>query len=465
MAIEHKGEVRSNAVRQVIDEREPAALRTYTPTQLAIARSAGVFHWSADGRKLYDYTSGVLVSNLGHNPVEWQKRFLGYMGWLETPRGTGYFESVPLTAYNAITTIESDAVRRLVANLQSRPGGTRLEQIMWAASGSEAIQKALWAALAVDPARDLIVATRDGFHGKKGLAEAVTGSERDRNRDPRVRFISFPTDECRDVTQRDAPFDPAPYRAELEAIKSENRGIACLITEPYLGGGGSFHPPAAYLQLLQDFCRSHGIVFILDEIQANFGRTGKMYAFETYGLEPDIVVLGKGLGNGVPAACAAGRADVFRALGYGEASDTFSANPLCCAAVLATLDVFESRDILGEARKSSAIIEAGLLSLKELPFVEHVRGEKGGMVWGVEMKAWGGKTESEIARACVLAAYQGDADGRAVHLMGALAGKVLRIAPPLTITEAEAHDSIAALAACFAQLQVQLSETSATTSA
>jgi 4-aminobutyrate aminotransferase / (S)-3-amino-2-methylpropionate transaminase / 5-aminovalerate transaminase len=465
MAIEHEGEVRSNAVRQVIDDREPVALRTYTPTQLAIARSAGVFHWTADGRKLYDYTSGVLVSNLGHNPVEWQKKFLGYMGWSGTPTGAGYFESIPLTAYNAMTTIEADAVRRLAANLQSRPGGARLEQIMWAASGSEAIQKALWAALALDPARDLIVATRDGFHGKKGLAEAVTGNERDKNRDARVRFISFPKDECRDVTLRDAPFDPAPYRAELEAIAAENRGIACLITEPYLGGGGSYHPPRAYLQMLQDFCRTHGVVFILDEIQANFGRTGQMYAFETYGLEPDIVVLGKGLGNGVPAACAAGRSDVFRALGYGEASDTFSANPLCCAAVLATLDVFESQDVLGAARRSSAIIEDGLLSLKALPFVAHVRGEKGGMVWGIEVTAWEGSTASEVARACVLAAYRGDEEGRAVHLMGPLAGTVLRIAPPLTITEAEARESVAALAACFGSLRLQPAKTVATTSA
>lgn len=465
MTIEHSGEPRSNAIRRTIDAREPAALRTYTPTQLAIARSAGVFHWTADGRKLYDYTSGVLVSNLGHNPVEWQQGFLRYMGWVDIPTEPGYFESVPLTAYNAITTIEAEAVRRLAANLQASPGGTRLEQIMWAASGSEAVQKALWAALAVDPARELIIATRDGFHGKKGLAEAVTGSERDKNRDPRVRFISFPKDECRDLSLRDAPFDPAPYRAELEAIRAEGRGIACLITEPYLGGGGSYHPPAAYLQMLQAFCRSHGIVFILDEIQANFGRTGKMYAFETYGLEPDIVVLGKGLGNGVPAACAAGRADVFRALGYGEASDTFSANPLCCAAVLATLDVFESQDVLGQARRSSQIIEEGLLGLKQLPFVAHVRGEKGGMVWGVEMQAWGGRTDAEIARECVLAAYRGDRDGRAVHLMGPLAGKVLRIAPPLTITEGEARESVAALGACFADLRARLSEASASTPA
>ena len=205
-------------------------------------------------------------------------------------------------------------------------------------------------------------------------------------------------------------------------------------------------------------------MFILDEIQANFGRTGNMYAFETYGLEPDVVVLGKGLGNGVPAACAAGRAGIFGALGYGEASDTFSANPLGCAAVLATLDVFESQDVLGDARRPSAIVEDGLIALKELPFIAHVRGEKGGMVWGVEVTAFAGKTANEMANACVLSAYRGDEKGRAVHLMGPLAKHVLRIAPPLTMTEAEARDSVAALAACFANLRSQLSETSVTAS-
>ena len=127
--------------------------------------------------------------------------------------------------------------------------------------------------------------------------------------------------------------------------------------------------------------------------------------------------------------------------------------------------MFESRDVLGGARRSSAIIEEGLLALKELPFVSHVRGEKGGMVWGVEIDAWAGRTASDIARACVLAAYRGDSDGRAVHLMGPLASRVLRIAPPLTITEAEARESIDVLARCFANLRVELSETSATTSA
>src|SRR5205085_2892292 len=143
-------------------------------------------------------------------------------------------------------------------------------------------------------------------------------------------------------------------------------------------------------------------VFILDEVQSNFGRTGDLFAYETYGLEPDIVVLGKGLGNGVPVAAAAGRADVFATLDYGEGSDTWSANPLCCAAVLATLDAFAERDVIGHARQVSAVVEEGLVRLKGLPFVAHVRGEKGGMVWGIETRDHAGKTAAEWANALVL---------------------------------------------------------------
>ncbi len=139
MAIRHPGEPKSNELRELIAEKEPLALRTYTPSQLVISKSAGVFHWTADGRKLYDYTSGVLVSNLGHNPENWQRRFLGYMGWKGAPAGNGYFDAVPLTAYNAATAIEAEAVRRLVANLQSKPGGKRLQQVLWAASASIAV--------------------------------------------------------------------------------------------------------------------------------------------------------------------------------------------------------------------------------------------------------------------------------------------------------------------------------------
>jgi 4-aminobutyrate aminotransferase-like enzyme len=443
--LHHPDESSSNAARDLAARREPKALRTYTPTQAVLARSAGVYHWTPEGRRLYDFTSGVLVANLGHNPIRWMQRFLANMHWpapslrVSSPE---YFDALPMTAYNAITGVETEASRRLAELLQSRPGGRRLEQVFWAASGSEAIQKALWAALARDPAREMILATRYGFHGKKGLAGAVTGCETDHDRDPRVRFVSFPMAECTDVSLRDRPFDPEPSRRELEALRHQfGRRLGVLITEPYLGGGGSYHPPKPYLQLLQTFCRENDLIFILDEVQSNFGRTGELFAYETYGLEPDIVVLGKGLANGVPVAAAVGRADVFATLDYGEGSDTWSANPLCCAAVLATLDEFAERDVLGPCRRSSAIIEQGLVRLKELPLVARVRGEEGGMVWGVEMQDHAGRTAPDWANAVVLACYRGDG-GDGIHLLGPLAKKVLRIAPPLVIREDEARQAM-----------------------
>jgi 4-aminobutyrate aminotransferase-like enzyme len=359
-----------------------------------------------------------------------------------------------MTAYNAVTPLEIEATQRLLSVLQSRPGGARLQQVMWAASGSEAVQKALWAALARDRSRDVILATRFGFHGKKGLAGAVTGCETDRDRDPRVHFISFPMAECDDVTKRDAPFDPAPYGKELDDLLHQfGRRLCALITEPYLGGGGSYHPPRAYLQLLQQFCRQNDVVFILDEVQSNFGRTGDLFAYETYGLEPDIAVLGKGLGNGVPVAAAVGRADLFASLEYGEASDTWSANPLCCAAVLATLEEFAATDVLAQSRRASAIVEAGLVRLKRLPFIAHVRGEKAGMVWGVETCDHAGKSAADWANAIVLACYRGDAaTGDGIHLLGPLAKKVIRIAPPLVLTEAQAESAMALVQAQVANL-------------
>ena len=319
--IQHAREPLANAEREVLSALEPHALRTFTPTQAVLARSAGVYHWTPDARRLYDFTSGVLVSNLGHNPTRWMEAFSRHMSWpdpdatvVSPPGGVpkGYFVAAPMTAYNAITPVEVEANKRLLRLIRGAPGGGRMERVLWAASGSEAIQKALWAAQARDRSRPMIVATRFGFHGKKGLANAVTGSEADAERDPRVRFVTFPTAECRDLALRDGPFDPAPYQQELDALLHlHGSKIGTLITEPYLGGGGSYHPPKAYLQLLQRFCRDNDIVFILDEVQSNFGRTGAMFAFETYGLEPDIVVLGKGLGNGIPVAAAVGRADVF----------------------------------------------------------------------------------------------------------------------------------------------------------
>jgi len=453
VTVEHPAEPDSNRVRRRIVECEPLGLRTYTPSLAVLARSAGSYHFTPEGRRLADFTSGVLVTNLGHHPSRWWSRVHRYMGLPEAADEVedDFIEAVPLSAYNAVTDIERLACERLLANLRAQPGGARMEHVMWAASGSEAIQKALWASLHRRAGAEMILATRGGFHGKKGLAGAVTGSETSPERDPRVRFIRFPQDECHSVDRRREPIDLEPYRRELAALHGElGDRIACLITEPYLGGGGSYHPQKEYLQLLDAFCHRHDVVFILDEIQANFGRTGPMYAFTHYGVEPDIVVLGKGLANGIPVDAAVGRADVLATLDYGEASDTWSAHPLGCAAVLATLDEFEQGNVLEHAAELSQVIEAGLRRLDRLPAVEAIRGE--GTVWGVACAAVGARSAETVACEIVEACYVGDRAGRAIHLLGPLAGNVLRIAPPLVMPLDEARSYFDAMVEIVAQV-------------
>ena len=198
-----------------------AALRTFTPSLAVLERSAGSYHWTPEGRKLADFTSGVLVTNLGHNPARWWRRVIDtWACGTSIRRASSFVTAVPLTAYNAVTELETHGHRdaRRSALLQSQPGGARCEQVLWAASGSEAIQKALWAALDRRPGENIILATRHGFHGKKGLAGAVTGSETDPERDPRVRFIGFPREECINIERRRQPLDLAPYIAELSGL-------------------------------------------------------------------------------------------------------------------------------------------------------------------------------------------------------------------------------------------------------
>ncbi len=416
--IKHKGETNANAVRQRLVNVSGRGLRTYTPTQVVLKKAKGCYIWSVDGKKLIDFTSGVLVTNLGHAHPLFEKLL------------SAYGKGLPLNAYNMVVPIEVEASERIVKSMKS----PKAQKILWAASGSEGIQKAIWAAQHRHPERKIIVATRGGFHGKKGLAGDVTG-EKSANRN--VRWISFPMQENRPKSF---------YQAELDALAKKHPGqIALVVTEPYLGAKGSFHPPKWYHQMLQAWCEKLDAAFIFDEVQSCHGRTGNMYAFESYEVQPDLVVLGKGLANGVPAAAVVGRADLIDSLNYGEASDTFSATPQACAAVCATLDVFKKEKVVQNCRKMAKIMRKRLEALADkFPFVKDVRGE--GLVYGVEM------ADDEIANRCVLEAYRGIGK-RGVHFLGPLAGKVLRVSPPLVITRDEIDEAFGILDRSWARIR------------
>ena len=406
--IQHEGEPLGNAVRRRLDAVLGKGQRTYTPSQLVVAKAKGCHLWTVDGRKLIDFTSGVLVVSLGHAHPEFERRYRAYC------------RKLPRNAYNMVAPVEVEAAERLVKSMDY----PKAQKVLWAASGSEGIQKAMWCALHRHPERPYMVATRGGFHGKKGLAGDVTGES---SPNPNVLFVSFPMYEEK---------PPAFYQQELDALAETYRGrIALLITEPYLGAKGSFHPPKWYHQLLQAWCEKHDIAFILDEVQSCHGRTGEMYAFQTYGIQPDLVVLGKGVANGEPAAAAVGRADLIDTLDYGEASDTYSGNPRACAAICATFDVFKKERIVRHARKMGKRMQRRLNGLIDrFPFVKAVRGE--GLVYGVEI------VDDATANQCVLEAYLGTGR-KGVHFLGPLAGKVLRVSPPLIITKSELDEAFA----------------------
>ncbi len=140
--IEHIGDEVSNEVRRRISRTEPKSLRTPTSSMAVIKQSAGSFHWTPEGHKLADFSSGVLVANLGHNPISWWNRVLQLLGVSDLREATGdYLKAGPLTAYNAATGLEAEACERLLANLRNQAGGDHMEQVLWAASGSEAIQR------------------------------------------------------------------------------------------------------------------------------------------------------------------------------------------------------------------------------------------------------------------------------------------------------------------------------------
>src|SRR4029079_19704531 len=133
--IEHAGEEKSNAIRRRLADVEPHCIRTFTPSMAVLAKSAGCYHWTPEGRKLADFSSGVLVMNLGHNPSRWWQRIKDYLGLHNLSAAGEFTEAVTLNAYNAVTEVEMLATERLINLMRQQSGGARCEQVLWAASG------------------------------------------------------------------------------------------------------------------------------------------------------------------------------------------------------------------------------------------------------------------------------------------------------------------------------------------
>jgi 4-aminobutyrate aminotransferase/(S)-3-amino-2-methylpropionate transaminase len=223
--------------------------------------------------------------------------------------------------------------------------------------------------------------------------------------------------------------------------------IAAVIIEPVLGEGGFVVPPSGYLTAVADACRRHGILVIADEIQTGFGRTGRLFACEHEGLEPDLIVTAKSLAAGLPLAAVIGRAELMDSPDAGGLGGTYAGNPVACAAAHAVLDLFESGELCARGEAIGARIEARALEwARTWPLIGDIR-RRGGMV-GLELvrdrttrEPAGTETQDIVRRACE----------RGVLLIAAgTFGNVVRFLAPLSISDDELDEGLDVLAGCFA---------------
>jgi 4-aminobutyrate aminotransferase-like enzyme len=318
-----------------------------------------------------------------------------------------------------------------------------LDKCFFLSTGSEAIEGAI-RIMKRKTGKFEIISFYGAFHGrtyaalsagglagpKKGYGPAIPGSIR----------VPFP------YCYR-CPFKADPETCDMlcldyvdDAVRANSTGsLAGVLAESYLGAAGFIFPPQGWFKRLEEWLRSRGLLFTLDEVQSSFGRTGKFFAMEWEGLTPDLVCIGKGIGSGAPVSAIAARGDVISVLGPGEMSSTMGGNPVSSAAVSAVVDIMKRERLEENALRIGQLMKSRLLEMKERgPLIGDVRGM--GLVMGVELVKDKATKEPapDLTRKLIDLAAQ---NGLLVGSVG-IFSNVIRVAPPLVITEAEAHESL-----------------------
>ncbi len=300
--------------------------------------------WDVEGKRYIDFASGISVLNTGHlHPrvraaAEAQLREFSH----------ACFQVTPYESYVAL----AERLNRLV------PGDTAKKTLLMS-TGAEAVENAIKIARAYTR-RSGLIAFGGGFHGRTMMALALTG----KMVPYKQGFGPFPA-EC-----YHAPF-PVDYHgvsvdASVEALIAmfhadlDPSRVAAMIVEPVLGEGGFYIAPPEFLRELRRLCDEHGIVLVVDEIQTGFARTGRMFAVEYAGIEPDIVTMAKSLAGGFPLSAVTGKAEIMEAPGPGGLGGTYAGSPLACAAALAVIDVIEQDKLADRALRIGDLIASRL---------------------------------------------------------------------------------------------------------
>lgn len=323
-----------------------------------VARAEGTRVWDTEGREYLDFIGGIGVLNTGHRHprvIDAAKR------QLDTLMHTCF----QVASYDGYVELAA----RLNAIVAGGPNKTLL-----LSTGVEATENAVKIARAYTN-RPGVIAFNGAFHGRTlmGLTLTASSTGYKQNFGPfasEVYHTPFPY-EYRGVSSADA------LRALQQLFDSRvaPSQVACVIIEPQLGEGGFVPAPVAFMRELRRLCTAHGIVLIIDEIQTGFGRTGKMWAYEHYDIEPDLVTMAKSLGGGLPLSAVVGKAAIMDAPTPGGLGGTYAGNPVACAAALAVLDVFENEHVLAQAERQAAATSAALTAMAARhPQVGDVRG-------------------------------------------------------------------------------------------
>jgi 4-aminobutyrate aminotransferase / (S)-3-amino-2-methylpropionate transaminase / 5-aminovalerate transaminase len=393
-------------------------------TSIAVVHAEGAVLTDADGNRLIDFGGGIGVVNTGHR----------HPAVVEAVRAQlDRFAHVcfPVSTYEPYV--------ELAERLNRLTPGTHEKRTFFVNSGAEAVENAVKVARFFT-GRQAVICFEHGFHGRTNLAMALTSKVMPYKKGfgpfaPEVYRIPYPY--CYRCAE-----GPSGGRccmadaARLEQILASTvdpASVAAIIMELELGEGGFVPAPVEYVQALAAFARQHGMLFIADEIQTGFGRTGKLFASEHYGLVPDLIAMAKSLAGGLPLAAVTGRADVMEAPQIGGLGGTYGGNPLACAAALAVLDAMESERIPARAQRTGDRVKARFRQwADQFACIGDVRG-LGAMV-GMELVT---DRESRAPDKALTARILAGALERGLVLLSAgTFGNIIRVLAPLTADDA-----------------------------
>ncbi|MGJ5797634.1 aspartate aminotransferase family protein [Streptomyces europaeiscabiei] len=389
-------------------------------TQLNVTSGSGAWVETSDGQRYLDFTAGIAVCSTGHS----------HPRVVEAIR-----EQAGRIIHAQVNCYQHDLLVPLADRLAELTPGS-IEQFFFSNSGAEAVEAGVKIAKQAT-GRTSVVVFQGSFHGRTHLTAAMTTSKAvyrvHAQPLPAGVFIA-PFPDLASGRQPDAEVERCltDLRRLLEST-CDPSDIAAFVIEPVQGEGGYRPAPAAFLRGLREICDEHGILLVIDEVQSGFGRTGTMFAIEQYDVEPDIMVLAKGIASGMPLSAVGARASIMRSWIPGSHGGTYGGNAVACAAALATIDVLTEPGVLDHVRSLAQVLRDALLSVRSAhpDAVVDVRGL--GLMLAIEF------TDPAVTQRVVAACLER-------HLIMTTAGArgaAVRWMPPLVISREELDQAIA----------------------